>query len=868
MDIPIDSNVTPVMQPYRRVPIPLENKVRQKIFELLENDVIEPVSGPSRWVSPLVIIPKGDDIRLCVDMRRANEAIIRENYPIPTMDNLLPYLKKSTIFTKLDIRQAFHQLEIEESSRHITTFISNVGLFRYKRLMFGISCAPEIFQRVMERILSSCEGCIVYIDDILIFGETNTEHDIRVKNVLKCLQEAGVELNEEKNEYAKSEVTFLGHVISKHGVKPTEDKITDISNFRRPNNVDELRSFLGLINYIGRFIPNLSSVAEPLYFLLRKENTFLWESKQEEAFQSLKNSIRKAKYLSYFDVNEETYVVADASPVGLGAVLLQGKSDHKKIIAFASKTLTSVEKRYSQTEKEALSLVWAVEKFHMYLFGKEFTLATDHKPLEFIFSSRSKPCARIERWVLRLQTYKFKVMYIPGKTNIADSFSRLQVNTLHPGNFDEEIESQVCEIVEFSMPNPISHNTLRKESENDTEINRVIKSLQDDSWPKDLLSFKIIKNELCVANGILLRGARIVIPSSLRPDVLALAHEGHPGMTSMKTRLRRKVWWPRMDLNVEQTVKGCRGCQMMTIFPNPEPMKRRNLPNNPWEDLAIDFLGPLPSGDYLFVVVDYYSRFFEIEIMKKIDSKAAIDFLKTIFARFGIPRSITADNGSQFISTEFENFCLNRGIRLFNTTPYWPQENGEVEIQNKSILKRIRISQNLNRKWKEDLLDFLLMYRSTPHSVVHKTPSELLFGGRTIRDKLPQFSEDQLFDEDLRETDALSKEKGKEYADNRRNAKTSNITVGDTVLLKNQHKINKLTPNFNIAEHTVIGKNGSEVTVKNNETGVESTRNSSHVKKIPAKSHVITGEDLLKEKNEKRPERKRTSPSKFKDFIK
>lgn len=443
--------------------------------------IIEPVVGYSRWVSPLVIVPKGDDIRICVDMRLANKAIIREKHPLPTMDDMLPNLRNSKWYTKLDIRNAFHQVELSEQSRPITTFISKQGLFRYKRLMFGISSAPELFQKVMEKLLLGCDGCIVYIDDILIFAENEEEHDLRLECVLSKLKNAGVQLNKEKSEIKVRSVTFLGHVLNENGIKPSEERISSIRNFRKPETVEETRSFLGLVNYVGRFIPSLSTLAEPLYKIIKKSNKFYWNEEQNEAFESIKSKLGCVSYLGFYNPSDDTYVIADASPVGLGAVITQSQGGKSRIISYANKTLTDVEKRYCQTEKEALAIVWAVERFNIYLFGKHFFLLTDHKPLLAIFGPRSKPSARIERWVLRLQSYNYSVIHIAGKSNIADPLSRLCEIQKHP-IFDDQIDSCIYQLTLYALPNAISYSEIKNKSESDEEIKKVVLALQSNEW--------------------------------------------------------------------------------------------------------------------------------------------------------------------------------------------------------------------------------------------------------------------------------------------------------------------------------------------------------------------------------------------------
>lgn len=417
-------------------------------------------------------------------------------------------------------------------------------------------------------------------------------------------------------------------------------------------------------------------------------------------------------------------VIADASPVGLGAVLVQTNKNGPRIIAFGNKTLRSCERRYCQTEKEALALVWAVEHFNMFLYGKDFDLVTDHKPLEVIFGPKAKPCARIERWVLRLQSYNFKVKHSPGKTNIADPLSRLcEVATNPTALFEDHVQA----VTESARPVAIPLQEITESSFGDAEIQKVREGLYNGNWDETVKAYKLFQNELCFHGDILLRGTKIVIPTKLRRRVLEAAHEGHPGIIAMKGRLTTKVWWPKCDKDAENICKACKGCILVSAPSAPNPLKRRDLPSEPWVDIAIDLMGPLPSGDYILVVVDYYTRYKEVKTCRTITSSEIIGMLKDIFSRLGNPVSLTSDNGRQFSSEDFKSFCAERNIRLYNTVPYWPQQNGEVERQNRDILKRLKISQVEKKNWKEALREYMVMYNSTPHTVTGKTPAELFF---------------------------------------------------------------------------------------------------------------------------------------------
>ncbi|XP_043471652.1 uncharacterized protein K02A2.6-like [Leptopilina heterotoma] len=845
LEFSIDETITPVRQPYRRIPIPLETKVNNKIDELVEMDVIEPVTKPCKWVSPMVpILKENGDVRICVDMRCPNKAIIRKNHPIPTMHQLLPKFRKATVFSKLDISNAFHQIEIDENSRYITTFITSKGLFRYKRLMFGITCAPENFQNIMETMLLGCEGVVNFIDDIVVFGSDEKEHSMRLRHVLQVLRENNVLLNENKCIFNAKEIKFLGHRLSSEGIRPLDKYLKTIQSFRDPKNIGEIQSFIGLTNFVGKWIPNLATLTEPIRQVLRQklnkhaDITCFWKKEQKQAFVDLKKSLSEIPTLGYYNPNDKTRIIADASPVGLGAILIQFDSSGPRVISYGHKSLTDVEKRYSQTEKEALALVWAMEHFHMYLYGKnEFELVTDHKPLEVIFNSRSKPCARIERWVLRLQAYNYKVVYQPGKMNIADPLSRLCM-TPYATPFDNE--HHVNQIVQYARQIALSLKTISDTSQTDQDFLLIQEGLTNNNWNPQVNNYRLFESELWLHDNILLRGNKIVIPTKLRAQVLAAAHEGHPGIVNMKARLRTKVWWPKIDKDAENVVRNCKGCILVSGPNPPTPMKRRELPTQAWIDTALDFLGPLPSGDYLLVVVDYYSRYKEIKVLRSITAKETINSLKEMFARLGFPATVTCDNGKQFTSNEFKSFCDELGIRIFSTIPYWPQQNGEVERQNRDILKRLKISQIQKSDWKDDLLTYLMMYNSTPHATTGRTPSELFYR-RQFRDKLPSLIniENKETDQEVRDRDIQKKLYGKINEDRKRKAKEQSVEPGQKVYVQNFQKQNKLTPNFHPEPHTVIGSEGNEVHVRNDSTGQEFKRNVIHLKRVEGNWEVI-----------------------------
>jgi transposase InsO family protein len=870
----IDENVTPVALPVRRLPFGLRDKVDNKLDELLEMGIIEeiPEATPTRWVSPLVVVPKADgkDIRVCVDMRRANEAIVRERHPIPTIEEVLYDLNGATVFSKIDLKWGFHQVELDEESRDITTFVTHRGLYRYRRLMFGITSAPEKYQKIISDVLAGCKGVANIADDLIIYGADLSEHDANLNKVLARLREKGLTVNGDKCQFRLPKLTFFGHELSGQGVAPSEEKVAAVVNARPPQNVSEVRSFVQLVQYSAKFIPGFAQIAEPLRRMLRKGQSFVWGSEQQEAFEKLKERMTSAKALAYFKNDCKTRIVADAGPEGIGAVLLQLQGDQWRAVSYASRNLSDVERRYAQTEKEALALVWACERFNIYVYGREFELETDHKPLECIFSRTSKPSARIERWVLRLQCYNFKVVYRPGNTNIADALSRM--NQENPKDQSSEKEDIVRFIAIESTPVALTTREIERESDTDPELESVRHYIRSGDWSMcKLTAYTCVKNELCMVGKLVMRGNRIVIPQSLRSKVLEAAHEGHQGIVKTKTRLRTKVWWPKMDLDAERVCKSCHGCQVVGQFTVPEPMRRTEMPTGPWQDIAVDLMGPMPTGESLLVVVDYYSRYYEVVIMHSTTSRRIINALNEIFARYGFPHSLKSDNGAQFVSEEFERFLQEANIEHRTSPPLWPQANGEVERQNRTLLKALKVAQVEEKDWRKELYKFLLAYRSTPQATTGATPAFFMFK-RELRSKLPELRGDKdVQDENTRENDWRNKLTQKTYADNKRGSTDSAITPGDQVLLKNTKASGKLAANYESEPYTVMTKEGNELTVES-EDGTVYRRDSSFVKPYiaptePAAIGTEPQQPYGETTTRSRPTRVTKLPERFKDFV-
>jgi hypothetical protein len=388
-----------------------------------------------------------------------------------------------------------------------------------------VSSASEQYQHEIAMVVAGIEGVDNISDDIIVHGPDQEAHDSRLNAVMKRLQDCGLTLNGDKCQYNMDRLVFMGMLLSEKGIGPTEERVATITKAREPETMAEVRSFLGLVNFSSRFIPQCATFAEPLRRLTRKDTPFCFGPEQKAAFRALKQSLASAQTLAYFDKTAPTKVIGDAGPVGLGAVLVQEQKDGPVAVCYASRSLTDCERRYSQTEKEALGLVWACEKFHAYIYGMRFDLVTDHKPLETIYGPRSRPCARIERWVLRLQPYDFRVVYVPGPQNIANSLSRLLDSKAKPEEHMHGAEEYVRFLAVHATPQAMSTREVEEAAAIDEELSELRQAIKTGHFDQ-CKPYMPIAGELCVIGQLVLRGTRIIMPAKLRPRALVLAHAG------------------------------------------------------------------------------------------------------------------------------------------------------------------------------------------------------------------------------------------------------------------------------------------------------------------------------------------------------
>lgn len=849
----VDETVQPVAQPHRRIPFHVRQQLEQELKRDEELGVIERVEGATPWVSPLVVVPKPKSegqIRVCVDMRQANQAITRERHITPTINELVNDLNGAAVFSKLDLNQGYNQLELEPSSRPITTFSTHIGLWRYKRLNFGVSSAAEVFQNAIRETLSGISGAINISDDILVFGATQKEHDQHLKATFQRLREHGLTLNKKKCSYNKGTLEFFGYVFSRGGLSADPKKVSAIQNLDTPSNATQVRSLLGMSNFCARFIPGYATMTQPLRELTKKDALWNWTDECSTSLASIRQSLSKAPVLAYFDERKKTAIYVDASPVGLGAILTQSAESDERVIAYGSRALTAVEQRYSQTEREALAVVWACEHFHLYVYGQPVVVFTDHKPLVSIYGNpKSQPTARIERWAIRLQPYNATVVYRPGSDNPADFLSRHPCQQTRQTSREEKVAEEFIDYISInSVPKAMSIEQVRCATMADATLQAVVQALGTGKWQQNLSdkvdvesykSYQMLKNELTttVDGDTILRGHRLAIPATLQKCAVDLAHEGHQGIVKTKALLREKIWFPGIDKMVERRVKSCIACQASVPEVKREPLQMSPLPTAPWTEISADF-AELPMGQYLLVLMDDYSRFPIVEIVSSTSANVVIPRLDKVLSEYGTPDTLRTDNGPPFNSRDFANFASDLGFRHRKITPYWPRANAEVERFMRTVKKVIKTSICEQKDWRAEMNRFLRNYRATPHATTGSPPATLLHG-RWMKVKLPQTTPEPFNRKDVQQRDQNNKAKMKRAADDKAYVKPSTIKEGDAVIIKPPMRRRKIDPVYDPRPYHVTHVKGSMVTAQRGTHRV--TRNSSFFKHVT--SDVVESED-------------------------
>jgi len=710
--------------------------ISQNVEKLLKLGFIRP--SKSEWASPVTLQKQNGEYRFCLDYRKVNQRTKSDPFPIPRMEALLGKLGAASFVSKIDLRKGYWQIAMEPVSIPQTAFICDDGKFEFLRMPFGLKTAPSIFQRFVNNMLGNARGQFAdaYIDDIIIYSNSWAEHLNHIRDILHKIRKAGMTANVEKCVFGKTSIKYLGFIITPEGVSTDPEKVAPIANYPIPKNPKEIKRFLGLCGWYRHYVEHFATVAEPLNGLLQKGRKFHWGNLQQEAFCRLKSAIANSITLAFPDFNRPFILRTDASDVGLGAVLCQKAFDGLETpIAFASRSLTQAEKAYHATEKECLGIVWALKKFVHYLDGQQFVLQTDNRALTWLDSMKDAN-SKFMRWSLKIQDFQPSISHCPGSKNVvADALSRAPVGLAEEEEIKEEmsppINASLLSILVDISPT-VTFSALLHAQSNDNECSALKTNMT---------------NDFCINNGLLCRlsktGAKLpYIPACMRSDVLNYFHDfpisGHLGHKKTLNRILRRVFWNGMHEDIFRYVKSCSVCQHNK---NPNSKPNGDLQsvksNGPWDMLAMDFMGPLPTtkngNTQLLVVVDHYSKWVECFPLRDGRAFKICRILENeIFLTWGTPKSILTDNGSNFRSKVLRDFLEAWNVKHKVTSTYHPQCN-ITERVNRNI--RAILASYINNKhntWDEHLAAVSFALRSAVSDSTGFSPA-LLNLGRELR---------------------------------------------------------------------------------------------------------------------------------------
>lgn len=738
---------SPVRQKPYRVSPSERRVIADQVNEMLQKGVVRESASP--WAAPVILVKKKDGSwRFCVDYRRLNAITKKDVYPLPRIDDVIDCLHSASYFSSVDLRSGYWQIPVDPAHKEKTAFVTPDGLFEFNVMPFGLCNAPATFERFMDTILRGLkwEICLCYLDDVVIFGRTFEEHNTRLDIVLNCLGKAGLVLNSKKCRFGESQTLVLGHLVDKDGVRPDPEKVAAVSHFKQPQSVRDLRSFLGLCSYFRRFVPKFAELAAPLSYLLRKNVPFNWTPECEASFSQLKFLLTSGPILRHFDPSASTEVHTDASSIGVGAVLVQRHQGAQHVIAYASRTLSRAESNYTVTEQECLAVIFAVHKFRPYIYGRPFTIVTDHHSLCWLVGLRD-PSGRLARWALRLQEYDFVVSYKSGRRHTdADCLSRLPVSTTacDADNFDDYLAT-----VSESFPDV---ETFRREQQNDSKLTPFFAAARESA----------ASNRFYLRDGLLYKanygaaGARflLVVPERLRPYVLRAMHDdltsGHLGFARTLHRAQERFYWPNMRRTTEKYVATCTECQRYKRPPAAPPglLHPVQPPTAPFEQVGIDLVGPLPrtpaGNRWVIVCVNHLTRYTETTAVPTASaSSVSVFLLNCVILRHGAPRVVISDRGRQFVADVVEELLRLCTSQFRHATPYHPQTNGLVERTNRTLLTMISMYVSSDHRNWDDILPFITYaYNTAQHETTGYSPFYLVYARspRTPLDTILPFS--------------------------------------------------------------------------------------------------------------------------------
>lgn len=711
----------PVKQRYYNMSPHRLQLVNQELDKMLELGVVVP--SKSSWSSPVVLLDKPDGSkRFCVDYRLVNAVTKRDAYPLPQVTMILDRLRDARYLSSLDIKSAYWQIPLSAESREKTAFtVPGRGLFEFTVMPFGLHNAPATWQRLIDRVIGADlePHVFVYLDDIIVVTPTFQRHLEVLGEILHRLRSANLTLNKEKCHLCRSELCYLGYIVDHRGLRVDPQKVEAILKIPVPTNQKTVRQFCGTASWYRRFIPDFSSKMYPLTSLLKKKQKFVWTDEAQRAFEDIRSALVRAPILACPDFGKPFTISCDASGVGLGAVLSQTGESGENAIAYASRTLTKTEQKYSATERECLAVIWAVEKFRPYVEGTHFTVVTDHYSLIWLHNLKD-PNGRLARWVLRLQPYSFTLVHRKGKEHVVpDLLSRSTLEDKH------------------------GRVSALEKSEGDKWYSKMMGEVQVNgsrypNWRvKEGILWKRIPNRCHLEDEDL--EWKQVVPKQSRSEILFRCHDaataGHLGSQKTYFRVQMKYYWPKLRQDVAKYVSRCRVCQQMK-FDQQRPsglMGAYRGVCKPWVMISADLLGPFPRSSagykYLLVVLDTFTKFPLLFPLREATAAAVAKRLEEdVFLMFGIPSYIICDNGSEFIGKKITQLAEEYKVKLLYNAKRHAQAN-PTERYNKTLgpMLRAYVGDN-HRHWDREIHKLGFALRTAKHESTGYSPAFLNFG--------------------------------------------------------------------------------------------------------------------------------------------
>ena len=713
----------------RKVPFHLQAQLDAELQKLQKQGVLEPVSS-SNIASPVVWVKKADNsYRLCADFKATlNEKIKPYAYPLPTTEEIFSKVGESTLFAKVDLKSAYHQIELEEEAKKLSVINTHRGLFRFNRLQMGMRNSSAIFQRCMEFVLRGLDGVIAYQDDIMVHAESKRQLKRRLGAILQRLEEYHVTVNKAKCISETDSLKFLGFLFTKDGIKPDPALTERISEAKAPTSAQELASLLGLFTFFGRFVNNFAQLCAPLHDAKQKER-FEWTDECDSNFQTLKAKLVSAPVLQPFIPSLESVVTVDASSEAIGAVLQQ--DDHP--VLYISRRLSPTEKRYSNIEREGLAVLWACKRLEHFLLGKHFILESDHKPLIYIFAPdnamKNDISPRLMNFAIKLMRFDFTIRHIKGEMNVvADALSRVLIDMSeidHDMNIGEVNFAEPC--VEVDL--------LRKETLGDRFLCDLKERILEGRW--NSLSakekpFKKIAWQLTIDKDELIRvGSKVVPPQALHERIFRNAHQSHCGTQATIRLIDREFWWPQMRKYVDKQVAACQPCRSARFrIGTTNTTHTWPKEQEPWSRVHIDWAQTKCAGNVL-IMVDTYSGWLEAVICPDRSTSTVINRLREIFSRFGVPLLLVSDNAPEFAGGELRAWLRGIGCRLMHSPEYRPSANGSAERMVRVLKDALKCYNPAKCSVASFIQRVLFVHRNTAQRD-GQTPAEILLG-RNVR---------------------------------------------------------------------------------------------------------------------------------------